>query len=220
MATLAGQYDAANRAQQELLTEIVQRQAELTRDAENRQQHAESAAALAQERERLTVWTRLQALIGSYDGAKFRRYAQGISLDLLVRRANRHLARLNDRYELRRRPGEELDLDIADHYQAGVTRPLASLSGGESFLSSLALALGLADLAGRNVRIESLFIDEGFGTLDADSLDLAINALDNLRRDRKTVGVISHVELLKERIPTQIVVEKGAGGISRFIVRP
>ncbi len=218
-AALEPQHAAAEQLCRDLLTDIGQRQAELTRDDDSRQQHAAGAAALALERERLTVWSRLQGLIGSFDGAKFRRYAQGISLDLLVRRANRHLARLNERYELRRRPGEELDLDIVDHYQAGVTRPLASLSGGESFLSSLALALGLADLAGRNVRIESLFIDEGFGTLDADSLDLAISALDNLRRDRKTVGVISHVELLKERIPTQIVVEKGAGGISRFVVR-
>ena len=218
-AVLEAQHAAAEQVCRDLLTEIGQRQAELARDDANRRQHEEGAAALARERQRLTVWNRLQALIGSHDGAKFRRYAQGISLDLLVRRANRHLRRLNDRYELRRRPGEELDLDIVDHYQGDVTRPLASLSGGESFLSSLALALGLADLAGRNVRIESLFIDEGFGTLDADSLDVAISALDSLRRDHKTVGVISHVELLKERIPTQIVVEKGVGGISCLVVR-
>ena len=218
-AALEGQLAAAERVCRDLLTEIGQRQGELTRDDADRQQHAEVAAELAREQQRLTVWKRLQALIGSHDGAKFRRYAQGISLDLLVRRANRHLGRLNDRYELRRRPGEELEVDIVDHYQADATRPLASLSGGESFLSSLALALGLADLAGRNVRIESLFIDEGFGTLDADTLDVAIAALDSLRRDRKTVGVISHVELLKERIPTQIVVEKGPGGISGLVVR-
>ncbi len=218
-AALEESHAAAERRCRDLLTEIGRRQAELAQDDRNRQQHADGAAALARDRARLIVWTRLQTLIGSHDGAKFRRYAQGISLDLLVRRANTHLGRLNDRYQLRRRPGEELDLDIVDHYQAGVARPLASLSGGESFLSSLALALGLADLAGRNVRIESLFIDEGFGTLDADSLDVAIAALDGLRRDRKTVGVISHVELLKERIPTQIVVEKGAAGISRLVVR-
>jgi exonuclease SbcC len=110
--------------------------------------------------------------------------------------------------------GEELELEIEDLYQAGATRPMASLSGGESFLASLALALGLADLAGRNVRIDSLFIDEGFGSLDADTLDLAISALETLRQDSKTVGIISHVDLLKERISTQIVIEKQPGGTS------
>ena len=91
---------------------------------------------------------------------------------------------------------------------------MASLSGGESFLASLALALGLSDIAGRKVRIESLFIDEGFGTLDSDTLDVAISALETLRQDNKTVGVISHVDLLKERIATQIIVEKQSGGTS------
>ena len=93
---------------------------------------------------------------------------------------------------------------------------MASLSGGESFLASLALALGLSDIAGRKVRIESLFIDEGFGSLDSDTLDLAISALETLRQDNKTVGVISHVDLLKERIATQIIVEKQSGGTSCF----
>ena len=95
---------------------------------------------------------------------------------------------------------------------------MASLSGGESFLASLALALGLSDIAGRKVRIESLFIDEGFGSLDSDTLDAAIATLESLRQDHKTVGVISHVDLLKERIATQIVVEKLSGGISRLRV--
>src|SRR5210317_2263713 len=97
---------------------------------------------------------------------------------------------------------------------------MASLSGGESFLASLALALGLSDLAGRTVRIESLFIDEGFGALDPDTLEVAIAALESLRQDQKTVGVISHVSLLKERIGTQIVVDKQAGGVSRIRVIP
>ena len=93
---------------------------------------------------------------------------------------------------------------------------MASLSGGESFLVSLALALGLSDLAGRTVRIDSLFVDEGFGTLDPETLEIAIAALETLRQDNKTVGVISHVGLLKERISTQIVVEKLAGGVSKI----
>jgi exonuclease SbcC len=115
---------------------------------------------------------------------------------------------------MRRRTGEELELEIEDLHQAGAVRPMASLSGGESFLASLALALGLSDIAGRNVRIESLFVDEGFGSLDSDTLDLAISTLETLRQENKTVGVISHVDFLKERIATQIVVEKQSGGIS------
>ena len=105
-------------------------------------------------------------------------------------------------------------------YPITARRPMASLSGGESFLASLALALGLSDLAGRTVRIDSLFVDEGFGSLDAETLEVAIAALESLRQDHKQVGVISHVELLKERIGTQIVVEKRTGGTSQIRVVP
>ena len=158
--------------------------------------------------------SQLRLLIGSHDGAKFRKYAQSISLDILVRHANEHLARLSDRYRIQRVHGEELQLEIEDTHQAGITRPMASLSGGESFLASLALALGLSELAGRNVRIESLFIDKGFGSLDSEVLDLAIGTLEGLRQDNKSVGVISHIELLKQRITTQIMVEKQTAGVS------
>ncbi|MDB6030559.1 MAG: hypothetical protein JWM16_897 [Verrucomicrobiales bacterium] len=193
---------------------------ELETDTKNRQQHAAKTEQLENERKRLIVWKQLQGLIGSHDGKKFRRYAQGISLEVLVQNGNKHLRRLTDRYCLRRRTGEELELEIEDVYQAGTTRPMASLSGGESFLASLALALGLADLAGRNVQIDSLFIDEGFGSLDATTLDLAISALEALRQDNKTIGVISHVELLKERIATQIIVERKPGGTSTLRLVP
>jgi exonuclease SbcC len=193
---------------------------ELEADHKNRQQQAAKAEQLEAERKRLVVWKQLQALIGSHDGKKFRRYAQGISLEVLVQNGNKHLRRLTDRYRLHRCAGEELELEIEDVYQAGTTRPMASLSGGESFLASLALALGLADLAGRNVQIDSLFIDEGFGSLDATTLDLAISALEALRQDNKTIGVISHVELLKERIATQIIVERKPGGTSTLRLVP
>jgi exonuclease SbcC len=187
---------------------------ELAQDDTNHQTVADKRKELEADRQKLEIWRRLRGLIGSYDGRTFRRFAQGISLDVLVHYANRHLLRLSDRYRLRRRVGEELELEIEDLHQAGAVRPMASLSGGESFLVSLALALGLSDIAGRNVRIESLFIDEGFGSLDSDTLDLAISALETLRQDNKTVGVISHVDLLKERIATQIIVEKQSGGTS------
>jgi exonuclease SbcC len=191
---------------------------EIRQDDANRERHNAVAAELAQERSQLTIWSRLQDLIGSHDGRKFRRFAQATSLDVLIGHANRHLLRLSDRYRIRRRAGEELDLEMEDLHQAGARRPTASLSGGESFLASLALALGLADLAGRNTRIESLFVDEGFGSLDQDTLDVAICALETLRQDSKTVGVISHVPLLQERIATRILVEKHPGGASSLSI--
>ena len=214
VARLESNKEALQSAIEELVRSIDRLEGQLKEDQSNREQHAAKAAQLEQDRKRLHVWRQLQGLIGSADGAKFRRYAQGISLDVLLRNGNEHLKGLSDRYRLQRQSGEELELRIEDLYQAGTTRPMASLSGGESFLASLALALGLADLAGRNVRIDSLFIDEGFGALDAETLDLAISTLETLRQDNKTVGVISHVDLLKERIGTRIVVEKHSGGTS------
>jgi len=164
------------------------------------------------------VWRKLRELIGSKDGAKFRKFAQSITLQILTNHANKHLGRLNDRYALLLQEGDSLELQIEDYYQAGIKRPLASLSGGESFLASLALALGLSDLAGRSVNIDTLFIDEGFGTLDPETLEVALTALETLRQGNKSVGVISHVGLLKERITTLVVVTKGASGHSTLKV--
>ncbi len=197
-----------------LIEETTRLRAELETDKKNMAVREEKNQALNEARERAGIWSALNDLIGSHDGSKFRTYAQTISLDILARNANRHLANLSDRYRIRRDISGELSLLIEDLHQAGVRRPMESLSGGESFLASLALALGLSDLAGRTVRIDSLFIDEGFGSLDADSLDVAISALESLQQNRKTVGVISHVELLKERIGTRISVEKLTGGTS------
>ncbi len=119
---------------------------------------------------------------------------------------------MHDRYQIQRTELTDLSLEIVDRYQADVTRPTRSLSGGESFLVSLALALGLSDLAGSDTRIESLFIDEGFGTLDAATLDTALAALENLRMANRTIGIISHVEALKQRISAQIRVDKSSNG--------
>ena len=203
-----------------LLVEQTTRRNQIKTDDDNRKLRKEKEKELEEDRTSLVVWKRLRELVGSHDGSKFRRYAQTISLDVLTRHANRHLAKLSDRYRVCRDEQEALNLQIEDLHQAGVRRPMASLSGGESFLASLALALGLSDLAGRTVRIDSLFIDEGFGSLDPETLEVAIAALESLRQDHKTVGVISHVGLLKERISTQIVVEKMAGGVSRIRVVP
>ena len=148
------------------------------------------------------------------NGKKFRVFAQGLTLKRLVQLANRHLKKLNARYFIEKRHDEDLQLDIVDLYQANTKRSMSTLSGGESFLVSLALALGLSDLAGKNTQIESLFIDEGFGTLDEKTLDIAIETLENLQAKGKTIGVISHVRALKERISTQIQVIKKGGGMS------
>ena len=197
-----------------LIENLTTRQNQIEVDDKNRKKLAAQQKLLEEARKESTIWNRLRLLIGSHDGAKFRRYAQSISLDILIRHANQHLIRLSDRYRIQRLTEKELELEIEDLHQASVTRPMASLSGGESFLASLALALGLSELAGRNVRIESLFIDEGFGSLDSEVLDLAIGALEGLHQDSKSVGVISHVELLKQRITIQIRVEKLTAGNS------
>lgn len=163
-------------------------------------------------------WGRLRELIGSADGSKFSRFAQSLTLRQLIGLANEHLKVLAERYRLMAAPGDELDLRIVDLYQANADRPMESLSGGESFLASLALALGLSELASRHHPIDSLFIDEGFGTLDSETLEIALSALENLRSRGKTIGLISHVELLKERLSTQVRVVRGPAGTSRIVV--
>ena len=197
-----------------LIKELTTQQNQVEVDDKNRLKLADQQKLLEEAQKEVAIWNRLRSLIGSHDGAKFRKFVQGISLDILIRHANQHLSRLSDRYRIQRLSGEELQLEIEDLHQAGVTRPMASLSGGESFLASLALALGLSELAGRNARIDSLFIDEGFGSLDSDVLDLAIGTLEALHQHNKSVGVISHVELLKQRITTQIRVIKQTAGNS------
>ncbi|MCP4757208.1 MAG: AAA family ATPase [Proteobacteria bacterium] len=159
-------------------------------------------------------WDALHKLIGAADGKKFKTFAQGLTLDYLISLANGNLDKLNERYYLVRSRIEELGLEVVDTYQADVKRPTNTLSGGETFLASLALALGLSSLASRQTTIDSLFLDEGFGTLDTESLETALAALDNLNASGKTIGIISHIEALKERIPTQIQVHKLSGGIS------
>ncbi|WP_061241106.1 SbcC/MukB-like Walker B domain-containing protein [Ectopseudomonas composti] len=166
------------------------------------------------------LWQQLNGLIGSADGAKFRKFAQGLTLDHLIHLANRQLARLHGRYQLARKSSGELELEVCDTWQADVARDCRTLSGGESFLVSLALALALSDLVSHKTSIDSLFLDEGFGTLDGETLEVALDALDNLNASGKTIGVISHVEAMKERIPVQLRVHKGVGlGYSRLDAR-
>ncbi len=161
-------------------------------------------------------WKMLSDLIGAADGKKFRRFAQGLTLDYLISLANKNLQKLNDRYYLQRNEIEELGLEVVDSYQANIARSTNTLSGGETFLASLSLALGLSNLASQSTTIDSLFLDEGFGTLDMETLETALAALDSLNAEGKTIGIISHIDALKERIPTQLHVIKQSGGLSRL----
>lgn len=186
----------------------------LSADERLQHKHQEMARAMELQEQEVNRFARLSALIGSADGKRFSRFAQGLTLSRLTVLANRHLLKLSDRYQILKTEDKDLDLQIVDRYQADVIRPMSTLSGGESFLVSLSLALGLSDLASKKVQINSLFIDEGFGTLDAETLDTAITALENLQSNGKSIGIISHVEALKERINTQIRLEKMPGGSS------
>lgn len=159
-------------------------------------------------------WDRLHSLIGSADGKKYRNFAQGLTFELMVFHANHQLEKMTDRYLLIRDEGQPLSLNVIDNYQAGEIRSTKNLSGGESFIVSLTLALGLSKMASRKVRVDSLFLDEGFGTLDEDTLETALDTLSSLQQDGKLIGVISHVPALKERIGTQIQVTPQSGGKS------
>jgi len=159
-------------------------------------------------------WNRLHMLIGSADGKKFRNFAQGLTFEMMVLHANKHLQKMNDRYILIRDHTHPLDLNVMDMYQADEIRSTKNLSGGESFLVSLALALGLSKMASQNVRVDSLFLDEGFGTLDEEALESALETLAGLRDENKLIGIISHVAALKERIPLQIEIIPGNRGTS------
>lgn len=158
-------------------------------------------------------WAKLNELAGSSDGGKFRRIAQGYTLDILLSYANIQLRALSKRYRLERVP-ETLALQVIDRDMCDEVRTVHSLSGGESFLVSLALALGLSSLSSNRMKVESLFIDEGFGSLDAETLRIAMDALESLRTQGRKIGVISHVQEMTERISVQINVEKAGNGKS------
>ena len=183
-------------------------------DDECRSKHSALAGEITAQEEKTRIWLQLNDLIGSADGKKFRNLAQQVTLDVLLGYANHHLTTLARRYRLER-IADTLDLMVIDQDMADEVRSVHSLSGGESFLASLALALGLASLSSHRVKVESLFIDEGFGSLDADSLRIAMDALDGLQAQGRKVGVISHVQEMTERIGTQIRIERQSGGRSR-----
>ncbi|PKL46947.1 MAG: chromosome segregation protein SMC [Candidatus Riflebacteria bacterium HGW-Riflebacteria-2] len=172
--------------------------------------------AIEAQRTECRKWKILNDLIGSSDGNKYRKFAQGITFEMLVELANEQLRAMTDRYILLHDRANPLELQVIDTWQAGRIRSTQNLSGGESFIVSLALALGLSKMASKKVRIDSLFLDEGFGTLDEDALETALETLAGLQQTGKLIGIISHVPSLKERISTQITVKPVAAGRSRI----
>ncbi|EPF65831.1 AAA family ATPase [Pseudomonas syringae] len=191
--------------------------AELSEDQRRRNANSELQARIAHANSEYLRWARLASLIGSAEGDRFRKIAQAYNLDLLVHHANAQLRQLVRRYRLKR-GGSMLGLLVMDTEMGDELRSVHSLSGGETFLVSLALALGLASMASSTLRIESLFIDEGFGSLDPESLQLAMDALDGLQAQGRKVGVISHVQEMHERIPVQIKVRRQGNGLSTIEV--
>lgn len=164
-------------------------------------------------------WTNLNAWLGGMGGERFKRYAQGITLRQLLESANPHLkAMTQGRYEMAWNPeGRDADKllpSVVDRDQGGETRPVTNLSGGERFQVSLALALGLSEMSSNMIRVDSLFLDEGFGTLDGKTLEAALDTLCRIQQSGKLIGIISHVSEVGERIPTRIEVKKVGGGLS------
>ncbi|MCF5714869.1 AAA family ATPase [Pseudomonas tremae] len=217
----AGQLTAELQGAQEQLAQSEQHcadlRAELSEDQRRRNANSELQARITEANDEYLRWARLAALIGSAEGDRFRKIAQAYNLDLLVHHANAQLKQLVRRYRLKR-GGSMLGLLVMDTEMGDELRSVHSLSGGETFLVSLALALGLASMASSTLRIESLFIDEGFGSLDPESLQLAMDALDGLQAQGRKVGVISHVQEMHERIPVQIKVRRQGNGLSTIEV--
>jgi len=185
----------------------------LKQDEANKQRLGDLLATIQAQAAVVENWSKLNEIIGSADGKKFRQVAQEYTLDVLLGYANVHLEVLSKRYRLERIP-HTLGLQVLDQDMGDEVRTVYSLSGGESFLVSLALALGLASLSASRMNVESLFIDEGFGSLDPNTLNIAMDALERLHNQGRKVGVISHVQEMTERIPVQIKVSKLHSGRS------
>lgn len=241
--------DEAKAALQQVLDRLYLFEVQLHEDDQRREQAVQRQLERDAQAQLVEQWALLNELIGSADGAKFRLFAQSLTLETLLVYTNEHLRSLRPRYSLRRRselaegrpesagprveapagllaaapPGLRnerlLDLEIVDHDMGGQVRDCATLSGGESFLVSLALALGLSSLSARNVRVESLFIDEGFGSLDRDTLDSALAVLEELQAHGQQIGIISHITELSERIAHRVLVEPQRAGRSAVRVQ-
>lgn len=217
-ASVAELLAAASASAREAMEITLKLQADLREDDRRKKAAADQLEKIRQQQAICEQWMKLDSLIGSGDGSKFRNYAQQFTLDVLITHANAQLRMLAPRYRLQR-GADNLNILVVDDDMGGEIRGVHSLSGGETFLASLALALGLAELSSQRIRLESLFIDEGFGSLDADTLRVAMDALDRLQAQGRKVGVISHVQEMSDRIGTQIRVERTGPGRSQINVQ-
>lgn len=213
---LEQRYSAQEVSLQELNDSIAAVRNRLNDNASAKERIRDKQKVIEAQKKECQRWSSLHELIGSADGKKYRNFAQGLTFEIMVGHANRQLQKMTERYLLVRDASQPLELNVVDSYQAGETRSTKNLSGGESFIVSLALALGLSGMASSNVRVDSLFLDEGFGTLDEEALDIALETLAGLQEDGKLIGIISHVSALKERIATRIQVSPQSGGRSRI----
>ena len=208
-------------ANQEILQQTTDQRDQLKLQLEVHQQNLAKQKQFADQIQQIQQqehrWNKISSLIGDSKGKEFRDLAQQYNLDILLEYANQQLAMLSQRYTLKRLDNS-LSLAIIDHDMDGETRSVASLSGGESFLTALAISLAIANMASGSMKIESLFIDEGFGTLDASSLHMVMNALDQLQSQGRKVILISHIQEMHERIPVQIQVQPMGSGSSRIEV--
>ncbi len=207
------EYEESLKASRDIIAGLRHR---LNENASAKERIKGKQAAIDAQKKECRRWETLHDLIGSANGKKYRNFAQGLTFDMMIGHANRQLRKMTDRYLLMRDDAQPLNLNVIDNYQAGEIRSAKNLSGGESFIVSLSLALGLSHMASKKMRVDSLFLDEGFGTLDDEALDTALEALAGIQQDGKLIGVISHVPALKERIGTQILVTPQAGGTSRI----
>ncbi|MBF0357156.1 MAG: hypothetical protein HQL70_01040 [Magnetococcales bacterium] len=215
------QLKKCSQQQQSLLdqeeVELAKAQGIIHHDNQIRQRATTLLTSLEKQQEQSSLWDKMNYLIGSSNGDKFRKFAQSITLDRLIEQANFHLTELTPRYRLQRAAQGDLSLEVVDLEMGSEVRGIANLSGGERFLTSLAMALGLAGMSSnRGIQVESLFIDEGFGALDETSLNMAISALEALQATGRVIGIISHIQALTERIGVQIQIQNQGGGRSRI----
>lgn len=219
LPVLRGALSEAEQAHARSLVTLGRLTAELHQDDQLLSQRAALEPKLRAQAAATEAWLEISLVIGSADGKKLRTFAQSLSLEALVNAANRHLLQLRPRYRLERIPTVDMELLVVDRDLGDEPRAISSLSGGETFLVSLSLALGLASLSAKDVRLGSLFIDEGFGSLDKEALELAISALDQLQAEGRTVGLISHIPDLAERIGYVVEVRPIGPGTSKVEVR-
>ncbi|MCQ8878244.1 exonuclease SbcD [Pseudoalteromonas shioyasakiensis] len=214
---LIEQLNALNEQHTKLQKSLLEVSTKLEQHKQNQHNLQTKQNELKTLQKRVEQWHLLNKVIGDKEGKKMRNLAQTQTLKILLHYANSHLKTLNKRYELTA-IAQTLDIAIIDRDMADEQRSVNTLSGGESFLVSLALALGLASLSSNKVSINSLFIDEGFGTLDSETLSIAMDALDSLQAQGRKVGVISHVSQMTERVANQVHVAKKPGGYSTISI--